>query len=164
MAWHRPGNKPLSEPMVVSSLMHICATRPQWDKYSLRYPQPWDQTNRTGAGSDLIINIQNVIHASINYAKHVLSRIIGLTEPICACGLVYDVTTVTDIIWYGIMDRSENVGHPIPHHQRHGLLWIQMSYIIMTYWWLGARLQKYTGVTAIHMNPASVGAGIFQEN
>ena len=30
MAWRRPGDKPLSEPMVVSLLMHICVTRPQW--------------------------------------------------------------------------------------------------------------------------------------
>ena len=29
MAWRRPGDKPLSEPMVVSSLTHICVTRPQ---------------------------------------------------------------------------------------------------------------------------------------
>ena len=32
MAWHRPGAKPLSEPMVVSLLTHICVTRPQWVK------------------------------------------------------------------------------------------------------------------------------------
>ena len=32
MAWWRPGDKPLSEPMVVSSLTHICVTRPQWAK------------------------------------------------------------------------------------------------------------------------------------
>ena len=32
MAWCHPGNKPLSEPMVVSLLMHICVTRPQWVK------------------------------------------------------------------------------------------------------------------------------------
>ena len=30
MAWHRPGNKPLSEPMMVSLLMHVCVTGPQW--------------------------------------------------------------------------------------------------------------------------------------
>ena len=29
MAWRRPGDKPLSEPMMVSSLTHICVTRPQ---------------------------------------------------------------------------------------------------------------------------------------
>ena len=33
MACRRPGNKPLSEPMVVSLLTHICVTRPQWVKY-----------------------------------------------------------------------------------------------------------------------------------
>ena len=30
MAWHRPGDKPLSEPMIVSLMMHICFTRLQW--------------------------------------------------------------------------------------------------------------------------------------
>ena len=29
MAWRRPGDKPLSEPMLVSLLTHICITRPQ---------------------------------------------------------------------------------------------------------------------------------------
>ena len=30
MAWRRPGDKPLSESMMVNLLMHICVTRPQW--------------------------------------------------------------------------------------------------------------------------------------
>ena len=30
MAWRRPGDKPLSEPMMVSLSTHICVTRPQW--------------------------------------------------------------------------------------------------------------------------------------
>ena len=30
MAWRRPGDKPLSEPMMVSLLTHICVPRPQW--------------------------------------------------------------------------------------------------------------------------------------
>ena len=33
MAWRRPGNKPLSEPMVVSLPTHICIARPQWGQY-----------------------------------------------------------------------------------------------------------------------------------
>ena len=33
MAWRRPGDKPLSEPMVVSLPTHICVTRPQWVKF-----------------------------------------------------------------------------------------------------------------------------------
>ena len=36
MAWRCPGNKPLSEAMMVSLPTHICVTRPQWVK-SLKY-------------------------------------------------------------------------------------------------------------------------------
>ena len=32
MAWHRPGDKSLSEPMMIISLMHISITQPQWVK------------------------------------------------------------------------------------------------------------------------------------
>ena len=32
MAWRRPGDKPLSEPMMVNLLTHICVTGPQWVK------------------------------------------------------------------------------------------------------------------------------------
>ena len=32
MAWHRPGDKPLSVPMMVRLPTHICVTRPQWVK------------------------------------------------------------------------------------------------------------------------------------
>ena len=30
MAWRQPGNKPLSEPMIISLLTHICIARSQW--------------------------------------------------------------------------------------------------------------------------------------
>ena len=32
MAWRRPGDKPLSEPVMVILLTHICVTRAQWVK------------------------------------------------------------------------------------------------------------------------------------
>ena len=32
MACRRPGDKPLSEPMMINLLTHICVTRPQWVK------------------------------------------------------------------------------------------------------------------------------------
>ena len=35
MAWHRPGDKPLSELIMISLLMHICVTRPQWVNWIL---------------------------------------------------------------------------------------------------------------------------------
>ena len=37
MAWCRPGDKPLSEPMMLRLLTHICVTRPQWVKWSLSF-------------------------------------------------------------------------------------------------------------------------------
>ena len=33
MAWHRPGDRLLSEPMMVSLLTHICVNPPQWVNY-----------------------------------------------------------------------------------------------------------------------------------
>ena len=36
MAWRRPGDKPLSEPIMVSLLTHLCVTQPQWVNCILR--------------------------------------------------------------------------------------------------------------------------------
>ena len=33
MAWRRPGDKPLSEPMMISLMTHICIDRTQWVNY-----------------------------------------------------------------------------------------------------------------------------------
>ena len=41
MAWRRSGDKPFSEPMMVSLLTHICVTRPQWVKH-VSFPVPLD--------------------------------------------------------------------------------------------------------------------------
>ena len=32
MAWRRPGDKSLDEPMMIKLMTHICVTRPQWVK------------------------------------------------------------------------------------------------------------------------------------
>ena len=41
MAWRRPGDKPLSEPVMVSLLTHICVTWPQWVKsYNFKIAAP----------------------------------------------------------------------------------------------------------------------------
>ena len=43
MAWRRPGDKPLSEPMMVVLPTHICITRPQWVKLSyIKISQSFD--------------------------------------------------------------------------------------------------------------------------
>ena len=35
MAWRSPGDKPLSEPMMISLQMYICIIRPQWVNHSI---------------------------------------------------------------------------------------------------------------------------------
>ena len=39
MAWRRSGDKPLSEPMIVTLLTHICVTRPQWVEFTYLYDE-----------------------------------------------------------------------------------------------------------------------------
>ena len=39
MAWRRAGDKPLSEPMMVRLLTHICVTRPQWVKNTRQWAE-----------------------------------------------------------------------------------------------------------------------------
>ena len=51
MAWRRPGDKPLSEPMIVSVLTQICVTRPQWVNSATHItntatPLQWRQNGR----------------------------------------------------------------------------------------------------------------------
>ena len=42
MAWRRPGDKPLSEPMMVSLPTHICVSRPQWVKHIQWFHITWN--------------------------------------------------------------------------------------------------------------------------
>ena len=58
MAWRRPGDKPSSEPMVVSLVTHICVTRPQWVNIMLWHWQNiWDWLRRK---SD-VANEKNIV-------------------------------------------------------------------------------------------------------
>ena len=42
MAWRRPGDKPLSEPIMVSLKAHICVTGPQWVDGPIQRRSDWD--------------------------------------------------------------------------------------------------------------------------
>ena len=41
-AWHRSGDKPLSEAMMISLLTHICVTRPQWVNITSTVYELWE--------------------------------------------------------------------------------------------------------------------------
>ena len=89
MAWRRPGDKPLSEPMMVSSLTHICVTRPQWVK--VQHPhQGAEQTTpkvRTNGYIILKLTHANKARAIPNLSRRRLKktsnlRVTGLRSPV----------------------------------------------------------------------------------
>ena len=51
MAWRRPGDKPLSEPMMVNLLIHVCVARPQWVNQSVNC---WWNNYTEGVGNEFI--------------------------------------------------------------------------------------------------------------
>ena len=58
MAWRRPGDKPLSEPMMVCLLTHICVTRPQWvNKHNLFEISRWLKYLPQNLGHGWVIHI-----------------------------------------------------------------------------------------------------------
>ena len=61
MAWRRPGDKPLSEPMMVGLPTRICVGRPQWINMQERISKSW-----TFVMWDIIGN-RNIILFFLNY-------------------------------------------------------------------------------------------------
>ena len=62
MAWRRPGDKPLSEPMTVSLPTHICVARPQWVEYQCLLSS-WKHAN------DIWISVWNY-HERNTYSQY----------------------------------------------------------------------------------------------
>ena len=62
MAWRRPGDKPLSEPMMFSLMTYICATRPQWVNTSMPEQIAYSQQTCSHASVDEYYN--NLIQIS----------------------------------------------------------------------------------------------------
>ena len=71
LAWRRPGDKPLSEPMMVNLTTHIYVTRPQW--VNSNWASPWSGSWATGevmpAQWLLMPWLQEVSSHSIEYAE-----------------------------------------------------------------------------------------------
>ena len=77
MAWRRPGDKPLSEPMLVRSLTHICVTRPQWVNKKIltnTLIQRWYQTQTHF--HKLRSHIHNAVLATENNTNDYVNRIL----------------------------------------------------------------------------------------
>ena len=64
MAWRRPGDKPLFEPMIVRLLTHICVTRPQWVKPDGSCQSTWSAWLKWGVSTSCTGN-ENTCHSSL---------------------------------------------------------------------------------------------------
>ena len=92
MAWRRAGDKPLSEPMMVSLPTHICVTRPQWvnkrwplkqnfsdvmnEKQNWKFNSQWKLTQEMGSGQVFSLQISRHWQQSniqLNYAVEYLT-------------------------------------------------------------------------------------------
>ena len=79
MAWHRLGDKPLSETMIVKLPTHICVTQPQWVKEIFILPfnsaavEVWDCVS--------------------NFTPHFMCEITYPLKSLCAMGLLLSGTT-----------------------------------------------------------------------
>ena len=74
MAWPRPGDKPLSEQIMVRLLTHICVTRPQWVKtadwnnLSCKLSITFWISKILSKGRPIIwFSIINYVHFNLNY-------------------------------------------------------------------------------------------------
>ena len=92
MAWRRPGNKPLSELMMVSLLTHICVTQSQWVNYSgISLFHHWK-----GLTYDVIHN-QGIPSARVYEHRPYDKHIYELWKSICTLGVV--TLPLTEAIW-----------------------------------------------------------------
>ena len=91
MAWRRPFDKPLSEPMMVCLPTHICVTRPQWVKSFGNHPYGWAVTDALKQMISRNLHLNSLVttfalhhgsrHSSTSYDTHrvVLNRHEGMS-------------------------------------------------------------------------------------
>ena len=67
MAWRRPGDKPLSEPMMVRLPTHICVTRPQW----VKSPQSGVTLCFQFVSASMFVSTSTAATAAMTFASHI---------------------------------------------------------------------------------------------
>ena len=82
MVWHRPGDKPLFEQMMVRLPTHMCVTPAQWVKENKTHPgvkghTNWDVLTPTRQYEKLQIRIWNILHWTFSAAYQNVRHITG---------------------------------------------------------------------------------------
>ena len=71
MAWRRPGDKPLSEPLVDSLTTHVCVTQPQWVK-KLKWINRMDHSGLNHNKADCVQHYHDVTWTSCSLKPPVI--------------------------------------------------------------------------------------------
>ena len=77
MAWRRPGDKPLSEPMIFSSVTHICVTRPLWNIRVVFFVDNTDMIFRALASTHFPVGDVAVFFKSISLKRTIQDSSLG---------------------------------------------------------------------------------------
>ena len=85
MAWRRPGDKPLSEPMMVRLQTHICVTRPQWVKR-----HDINHTSHNICHCNEVRPAKFPINPSVHSSLCCQGGVIGITH--CSAGCIINTT------------------------------------------------------------------------
>ena len=114
MAWRRPGDKPLFESMMVSSLTHICVTRPQWVKLehyriSMVVKLNWmsqEAVDRRVQNNSTPALVQMIVWCRIG-DRSLSDPMINLWSCIYMCVCVWlTICGVNFVVWIGFMDAT----------------------------------------------------------
>ena len=130
MAWRRPGDKPLSEPMIVSLLTHICVTRPQWIKRLNIFQKTIDIVGflhvgyRRQSGSRIGVVFGNVLFASARVPGSQLSdqwvwHSCTKISPICHAYAIWQGVHCIDTVPLQDGECSAKIGHKIVSVSKH---------------------------------------------
>ena len=114
MAWRRPGDKPLSEPVMARSLTHICVTRPQWLK--------------------IVKDLRNQCHSSYVYDNSIMDKINYIIQPVTV-GWYWNVVTCVvfksymySVVPFGMIWSANT--NEIQLHAAHSFITVQTSQYI----------------------------------
>ena len=127
MAWRRPGNKPLSEPMFVRLPTHICVTRPQW--VNCMYVLQFNQSSFFNQCTSSIGSFRHIVRSRIWVCNYIHIKLLDqqkYTKCIYAC-ISFDIYKCTSEIsqksvlnsnipnedWASVINTIVNVALPL---------------------------------------------------
>ena len=103
MAWRRIGDKPLSEPMMLNLLTHICVTRPQRvNESALFYIMAWRRTGRKPLSEPMMTWIPDAYmrHLAVfPFIMYTQWSGVGLVMELCKVPSLYEWNCVFCVIF-----------------------------------------------------------------